>query len=76
MAKWPEAYFTRNDVKKSMAAKVKWSDIYKEFRMKHPRLKKEVMDYRPYDFMTIILTFEDGTKMTYNGMTKECKFLV
>lgn len=59
-----------------MAKKITWGDIYKEFRMKHPRLKNEVMDHRPYDFMTIILTLKDGTKMTYNGATKECKFLV
>jgi hypothetical protein len=55
--------------------KVTWSDIYKQFRATHPRLKNEVINYRPYNFMTIILTLKDGSKMTYNGMTKECQFI-
>lgn len=60
---------------KNVAKKVTWGDIYKQFRATHPRLKNEVMDYRPYDFMTIILWFKDGSKMTYNGMTEECRFI-
>lgn len=58
-----------------MHNKVTWSDVYKEFRSTHPNLRNEVMDYRPYDYLTIILYFKDGRRMVYKYMTNERYFL-
>lgn len=58
-----------------MHNKVTWGDIYKDFRTTHPNLRNEVLDYRPYDYLTIILYFRDGRSMVYKYTTKECHFL-
>jgi hypothetical protein len=54
-------------VKKTVKPKkITWEIIYKDFRRRHPTLKKEVTYWRPHDYATIMLYLKDGTKMLYN----------
>ena len=55
--------------------KVTWSDIYKEFRQRHPNLRKEATGYSPYDFMKILIYFKDGRNMIYDGLQKRAYFV-
>ena len=57
-----------------MAGKITWQMIYKEFRFKHPRLRGEVLDWRPHGYLTISVTLKDGTKMIYDYLQKRCIF--
>ena len=56
-------------------AKVAWKDIYKDFRDRHPNLKKEIVDWRPYDFLTIMLQLSSGERLVYEYITKDVKFI-
>lgn len=58
-----------------MAAKITWADIYKEFRSKYPTLRKRVIGWQPYGYLTIILTCDDGVKLVYDYLKKQCLFL-
>lgn len=58
-----------------MSKKIKWSDIYKDFRMRHPNLKKMVTDWKPHDYLTILLRLNDGSQITYEYMTRDTKFI-
>ena len=49
-----------------MSERLAWIDIYKDFKSRFPRLAKDVGDYRPYSYMTIILYLNDGTMMLYD----------
>ena len=55
--------------------KLSWDEVYKEFRRTHPKLKNYIIDWRPFDYATIMLYFKDGSRMTYDCTTKECKFV-
>lgn len=58
-----------------MKKKVTWQVVMDSFKKEHPILKKKVIGWRPYNFATIILTFKDGEKATYNYDTKEVVYL-
>ena len=45
-------------------------------RKVYPRLSKEAQDYRPYNYMSIVVYLEDGTKVIYDDMAKRAKMLV
>lgn len=49
-----------------MSKKLTWSMINKDFRARHPKLRKEVTYWRPHNFATILLYFKDGRLATYN----------
>lgn len=49
-----------------MSKKVTWDVICADFKRRHPRLRKEITYWRPYDFATILITFKDGSVGTYN----------
>lgn len=51
--------------------KITWDVIYQDFKERHPRFKKTVLRYEPYDYATILLIFPDRVRMTYNYDTKE-----
>ena len=55
--------------------KVTWKDIFDTFKSVYPRLSKEAQDYRPYNYMSIVVYLEDGTKMIYDDMAKRAKML-
>lgn len=44
-----------------------WDGIYKSFKAVYPNLSKRAIGYRPYSFSRIVVWFEDGAKMLYNG---------
>lgn len=58
-----------------MTGKITWTDIYKEFRSKYPTLRKRVIGWQPYGYLTIILTCKDGIKIAYDYLKKQCVFL-
>lgn len=55
--------------------KVTWKDIFNNFKSVYPRLSKEAQDYRPYNYMSIIVYLADGTKVVYDDMVKRAKML-
>lgn len=46
--------------------KVTWEKIYKDFRNRHPRLKKEVANWQPREYATITITLKSGMILVYN----------
>lgn len=52
-----------------------WKDIFNNFKTVYPNLSKGVADYRPYDYMTIVVYFEDGSKMLYDDVRKRAKLI-
>lgn len=52
-----------------------WKDIFNNFKSVYPRLSKEAQDYRPYNYMSIIVYLADGTKVVYDDMVKRAKML-
>lgn len=55
--------------------KITWSDIFKDFKDRHPNLKTKAIDYRPSDYLTIMIIFSDGMKMEYDYFTHTGKFV-
>ena len=55
--------------------KVTWKDIFNNFKSIYPRLSKEAQDYRPYNYMSIVVHLEDGTKVIYDDVAKRAKML-
>lgn len=53
-----------------MANKLTWTDVYNDFKKRHPKLSKKVLRFEPYDFATILLIFPDRVRMSYNYDTK------
>ena len=59
-----------------MSEKITCGDIYKDFKTRLPTWAKLVVDYRPYDYMTIVVYFADGSRMLYDGLQKLPRLLV
>lgn len=55
--------------------KVTWEDVYKDFRRRFPRLRREAVHWHPHDVGTILLYFGKGVKATYEYDRHELKFL-
>lgn len=55
--------------------KVTWKDIFNNFKVVYPRLSKDAKDYRPYNYMSIVVYLADGTKMIYDDMAKRAKMI-
>lgn len=55
--------------------KVTWKDIFDNFKAVYPRLSKAALDYRPYNYMSIVVYLEDGTKVMYDDIAKRAKML-
>lgn len=55
--------------------KITWKKIYDDFKKRHPTLSKMVIDYRPYNYATILIFLTDGTRMTYNYDEKRAIFV-
>lgn len=58
-----------------MKGKITWQSVYEDFRLRYPNLRKEVTYWRPYDYCTIELYFNDGKKGTYDYLTHKIQFL-
>ena len=46
--------------------KVRWEDIYKDFKNRHPRLAKSATYWLPYAYATVIIFFKGGSRGIYN----------
>lgn len=55
--------------------KVTWSDIFDDFKIRHPNLKSKAIHYQPHDYLTIVIWFSDGMKMEYDYFTHTGKFV-
>lgn len=58
-----------------MSKKITWREIYKDFCRQLPTLSKQAVDFRPHDYMTIIVYLKDGTRMLYDGLQKRATFV-
>lgn len=55
--------------------KVTWKEIFDNFKAVYPNLSKNVRDFRPYNYMSIIVYLTDGTRMVYDDMAKRAKMI-
>lgn len=58
-----------------MSDKITWSDILSDFKKKYPKLSRRMIDYRPYGYMTIIISLTDGEKVIYDFFDRKVCFL-
>lgn len=56
-----------------MEKKLTWDDVYRDFCIHFPNLKKEVLYWKPYDYATILVYVRELRWRTYNYDTKECR---
>lgn len=54
-------------------AKITWDEIYKEFKLKFPRLGKEAIYYRPANYLTIDICLNGNRKVQYDYGTNKLK---
>lgn len=59
----------------NLQKKVTFDDIYRDFRRRHPNLKKHVVGYQPIGYMTIKLYLDDGSNMKYDGFRQRAYFM-
>lgn len=59
-----------------MDKRITWSDIYKDFQQRYPRLSKIAVHYQPSDYLTILITFSDGLKMAYDYARSRGRYVV
>lgn len=59
-----------------MATKLKWEDIYKDFRRRYPSTRDKILNWRPYGFATIEVKLKDGTVFHYNYDDARAVFVV
>lgn len=60
----------------SAKRKVSWRDIFDNFKVIYPTLSKYARDFRPHDYMSIIVYFIDGSQMIYDDVRKRGKLIV
>lgn len=58
-----------------MSDKILWEDIYKDFRVRHPNLCKQVIGWEPRGYLLILLRCKDDVRMEYNYLTKRAIFV-
>ena len=55
--------------------KVTWKDIFDNFKTLYPTLARRIADYRPHDYMSIIVWLDDGTAVIYDDTAKRAKWI-
>lgn len=50
--------------------KVTWKEVYDNFKSVYPNLSKGAVNFRPYNYMSILVYFENGNKILYDDITK------
>lgn len=76
VGKWAENIFKEvMQMSNKKSKKVTWEDLYKLFKTKFPRISKNAVFFRPYDYMTIKIWFDDGRLATYDGYLNSLHFL-
>lgn len=58
-----------------MSNTISWRTVYADFRSRFPNFKKHVIHWHPYDFLTIKLYLDDGTKCKYCYIDHKVTFL-
>mgnify|MGYP001773769574 CR=1 FL=1 len=58
-----------------MSKKITWKKVVEDFKDHHPKLAKQVVYWRPHDYMTILIYLKSGTKLYYNCETHESSIL-
>ena len=58
-----------------MTGKITWDIIYKDFRSRYPTLRKRVIGWQPYGYLTILLICDDQVKLVYDYLKKQCLFV-
>jgi hypothetical protein len=59
-----------------MRKKITWNDVYKDFKIRLPNLSKKVTYWKPRDYLSITVYFEDGSQMVYDYLYKKASFIV
>ena len=57
-----------------MDGKVTWGMIFDDFKRRHPRLSKSVRQWKPWNYLTIVIDMTDGTRMLYDYYTHKAIF--
>ena len=52
-----------------------YKDIFENFKSVYPRLSKAAQDYRPYNYMSIVIYLEDGSRVVYDDLMKRARML-
>ena len=58
-----------------MNKKITFKKIYKDFKDRHPNLKKTIAYWRPYDYLRIIMIANDGVRMIYDYSDHKVTFV-
>ncbi len=56
-------------------SKVTWNDVFNGFKSLYPRLGDRVRDYRPYNYMSIVVYLDDGTTVVYDDIAKQARLI-
>lgn len=55
--------------------KVTWKDIFENFKMVYPNLSKGAKDFKPYNYMSIVVYLADGSRVVYDDLMKRARML-
>lgn len=58
------------------ARKVTWKDIFENFKIVYPNFSKRAKDFKPYNYMSIMIFMTDGTKVVYDDLMKRAKLVM
>lgn len=59
----------KNDWLFAGEGKITFDDIYSDFRRRHPNLRKEVIHWKPYDYLKIKVYLFDGMILVHDYWT-------
>lgn len=54
--------------------KLAWSEVYRDFKARHPSLSKMSQSFCAYGYAEILVYLKDGSKLTYNYDTRRVRF--
>lgn len=55
--------------------KITWREVFDNFKAVYPNLSKGVRDFRPYNYMSIMVYMRDGSKIIYDDVVKRAKII-
>lgn len=51
--------------------KLKWEDVYADYKKHFPKSSKKALGFSPYDYATILIYLPERVRATYNYDTKK-----
>lgn len=51
---------------KNKSSKITWEVIFKEFKIRYPKLSKSVSHWKPYNYAEVLIILKDNTNLIYN----------